>query len=161
MIIECVKCFKKFKVNSDLIPDEGRTIQCGSCNHVWFYKKNYTDNISIQSKKPSNDEILDFDIDIENEKSNIQKIAFKNKKNFKQNISKGKSIIKVDKSKSSFSLGKFLSYILVFIISFIAIMIILDTFKSPLYEIVPELELILFSFYEILKDIKLFLTDLF
>ena len=161
MIIECVKCFKKFKVNSDLIPDEGRTIQCGSCNHVWFYKKNYTDNISIQSKKPSNDEILDFDIDIEDEKSNIQKIAIKNKKNFKQNISKGKSIIKVDKSKSSFSLGTFLSYILVFIVSFIAIMIILDTFKSPLYEIVPELELILFSFYEILKDIKLFLTDLF
>tara|TARA_Y100001954_G_C15635744_1_gene515045 strand:- start:324 stop:809 length:486 start_codon:yes stop_codon:yes gene_type:complete len=161
MIIECVKCFKKFKVNSDLIPDEGRTIQCGSCNHVWFYKKNYTDNVSIQSKKPSNDEILDFDIDIEDEKSNIQKIAIKNKKNFKQNISKGKSIIKVDKSKSSFSLGTFLSYILVFIVSFIAIMIILDTFKSPLYEIVPELELILFSFYEILKDIKLFLTDLF
>ena len=160
MIIECVKCFKKFKVNSDLIPDEGRTIQCGSCNHVWFYKKNYTDNVSIQSKKPSNDEILDFDIDIEDEKSNIQKIAIKNKKNFKQNISKGKSIIKVDKSKSSFSLGTFLSYILVFIVSFIAIMIILDTFKSPLYEIVPELELILFSFYEILKDIKLFLIDL-
>ena len=24
---------------SDLIPSEGRTIQCGSCNHVWFYKK--------------------------------------------------------------------------------------------------------------------------
>ena len=40
MIIECVNCSKKFDVNSDLIPSNGRTIQCGSCGHVWFYKKN-------------------------------------------------------------------------------------------------------------------------
>ena len=39
MIIECIKCSKKFEVNSDLIPSEGRTIQCGSCGHVWFFKK--------------------------------------------------------------------------------------------------------------------------
>ena len=38
MIIECIKCIKKFEVNSELIPSEGRTIQCGSCNHIWFYK---------------------------------------------------------------------------------------------------------------------------
>ena len=30
---------KKFEVNSDLIPNEGRTIQCGSCNHTWFFNK--------------------------------------------------------------------------------------------------------------------------
>ena len=39
MIIECIKCSKKFEVNSDLIPSDGRTIQCGSCGHVWFFKK--------------------------------------------------------------------------------------------------------------------------
>ena len=39
MIIECVNCAKKFTINSELIPIEGRTIQCGSCNHVWFFKK--------------------------------------------------------------------------------------------------------------------------
>ena len=38
MIIECVNCNKKFEVNSELIPLQGRTIQCGSCNHIWFYK---------------------------------------------------------------------------------------------------------------------------
>ena len=38
MIIDCIKCDKKFEVNASLIPDGGRTIQCGSCNHVWFYK---------------------------------------------------------------------------------------------------------------------------
>ena len=38
MIIECVNCNKKFEVNSELIPRTGRTIQCGSCNHTWFFK---------------------------------------------------------------------------------------------------------------------------
>ena len=40
MIIQCINCGKKFDVNSDLIPNYGRTIQCGSCNHVWFYNPN-------------------------------------------------------------------------------------------------------------------------
>ena len=40
MIIECINCNKKFEVNSDLIPDTGRTIECGSCGHVWFFNKN-------------------------------------------------------------------------------------------------------------------------
>ena len=43
MIIECIKCSKKFEVNSDLIPSDGRTIQCGSCGHVWFFKKQKID----------------------------------------------------------------------------------------------------------------------
>ena len=38
MIIECVNCNKKFSVNDNLIPKEGRQIQCGSCDHIWFYK---------------------------------------------------------------------------------------------------------------------------
>ena len=38
MIIECINCSKIFEVNAELIPSSGRTIQCGSCNHVWFYK---------------------------------------------------------------------------------------------------------------------------
>ena len=40
MIIECINCNKVFEVNSELIPENGRTIQCGSCNHIWFYKHN-------------------------------------------------------------------------------------------------------------------------
>ena len=39
MIIECINCQKKFSVDSELIPSEGRTIQCGSCEHIWFFKK--------------------------------------------------------------------------------------------------------------------------
>ena len=38
MIITCPNCNKKFKIYNSLIPDEGRDLQCGSCNHVWLYK---------------------------------------------------------------------------------------------------------------------------
>ena len=40
MIIECICGKKKFEVNSDLIPNTGRTIQCGSCEKVWFFDPN-------------------------------------------------------------------------------------------------------------------------
>ena len=50
MIITCVNCNKKFNVNSDLIPEDGRTIQCGSCNHVWFFKKDLKEKLEIQKK---------------------------------------------------------------------------------------------------------------
>ena len=54
----------------------------------------------------------------------------------------------------------FFSYILVFIISFIGLMIFVDTFQKPLFSFFPRLELILFNFYEVLKDIQLFIKDL-
>ncbi len=40
MIVTCEKCSKKFNIDDNLIPDEGRELQCGSCNYKWFYKKN-------------------------------------------------------------------------------------------------------------------------
>ena len=49
MIIECINCNKVFEVNSELIPENGRNIQCGSCNHVWFYNPKISD-----SKKEKN-----------------------------------------------------------------------------------------------------------
>ena len=57
MIIQCIKCSKKFEVRSDLIPQNGRTIQCGSCDHIWFYKIDQETKISSideLSKKISN-----------------------------------------------------------------------------------------------------------
>ena len=40
MIITCPCKKKKFEIDAALIPDEGRTLRCGSCDEVWFYKKN-------------------------------------------------------------------------------------------------------------------------
>ena len=52
MIIQCIKCSKKFEVRSDLIPQNGRTIQCGSCNHIWFFKFE-EQNVSIDNNQTS------------------------------------------------------------------------------------------------------------
>ena len=38
MIIDCINCNKKFNVDADLIPKQGRQIQCGSCEHIWHFK---------------------------------------------------------------------------------------------------------------------------
>ena len=49
MIIKCINCNKKFNVNQNLIPEHGRLIECGSCNHVWHYNTEnlITDPIAI------------------------------------------------------------------------------------------------------------------
>jgi len=151
MIIVCVNCDKKFNVNSELIPDEGRTIQCGSCNHVWFFNKNDPITNKIKRPTPKKDKLL----------SKPQKtIPKKEKKSaIYSNNNKGSEIIEY-KPKSTFTFSKFLSYILVGIITIVGFVIILDTFKSSLYVFFPNLEFLLFSFYETLKDVELFVKDL-
>ena len=44
MIITCPCKKKKFEIDAALIPDEGRTLKCGSCDEVWFYKNSSTFN---------------------------------------------------------------------------------------------------------------------
>ena len=39
MIITCDNCQKKFEIDQDLIPENGRLLQCSACNHKWFFKK--------------------------------------------------------------------------------------------------------------------------
>ena len=56
--------------------------------------------------------------------------------------------------------SKFFSYLLVLIISLGALIILLDTLKTPLINVFPGLEVLLFNLYETLKDIKLFIIDL-
>ena len=148
MIIDCINCNKKFEVNSELIPSDGRTIQCGSCNHIWFFRKPTDDNI-------------DFSIPDDNKKNHIfteKRAALSEEINIKEK--NNNEIKKIDNKRSNFSFGKLLSYILVLIISFVALIIIIDTFKVLLYEYFPKLELIMFNFFEIFKDIKLFIKDL-
>ena len=55
---------------------------------------------------------------------------------------------------------KILNYLLVVIISFIALVILLDTFKGPLSGFLPGLENVLQNLNETLKDIFLFFKDL-
>ena len=152
MIIECINCSKIFDVNSDLIPSTGRTIQCGSCNHVWFFNPNKVNlkiNEEIQPK---------ISIPINNKK--IKDIKPKKKTEQLNKTEKKKFEVTKYQAKSSFNITKFLSYILVSIISFVALIILIDTFKSVLYVVFPGLELMIFSLFETLKDIQLFIKDL-
>ena len=151
MIIECINCNKKFEVNSDLIPKEGRNIQCGSCNHLWFFEKNNQINLeNIKTKEVS--------IPLKRKKNiNLKKKIFSNNVGF--DSGQKTALVKFEKN-SDFTISKFLSYILVSIISFITFVIFLDTFKSPLYNYFPNLEFLLFNFYETVVDISLFIKDL-
>ena len=151
MIIECINCNKKFEVNSDLIPKEGRNIQCGSCNHLWFFEKNNQINLeNIKTKEVS--------IPLKRKKNiNLKKKIFSNNVGF--DSGQKTALVKFEKN-SDFTISKFLSYILVSIISFITFVIFLDTFKSPLYNYFPNLEFLLFNFYETIVDISLFIKDL-
>ena len=144
MIINCPCGEKSFEVDSNLIPNNGRMLQCGICEKKWFFNINH---LEIKDKKKSN-----FD---KNEIINPKKKDF-NKKDI---ATKGSEIIKY-KSKSNFTFFRFLSYLLVTIISFVGLILLLDTFKSELSFIYPNLESLLFSLYETLKDIKLFAKDL-
>ena len=153
MIIECINCHKKFVVNSDLIPTEGRNIQCGSCNHLWFFKPDI-----IQKKIPEKLVNIDSDIELYKDDKFINDRT-ENKKE-KKIDNKKYQLTKYNK-KSNFTFTKFLSYLVVSIISFIALIVIIDTFEKPLYSNFPVLELIMFNLFETLIDVKLFVKDLF
>ena len=63
MIITCPNCNKQFKIDNSLIPDEGRDLQCGSCNHIWFYNIQEKNNEVLELKQ----EIISEDIETKNE----------------------------------------------------------------------------------------------
>ena len=54
----------------------------------------------------------------------------------------------------------FLNLTIVFIISFVALVILLDTFKNIISKIFPNLEFLLYNLYETIIDIVLFIGDL-
>ena len=163
MIIDCINCSKKFVVNASLIPDNGRTIQCGSCNHVWFYKPKIDlskNQIKTEISSPKSNDIvsennkddtLNKKLSKTEETSNLENVA-NTEPSSDELINKNK--------KTSFNISKFLSYFLVFLITFIALIIVLDTFKSPLSSIIPGLEIFLYNFFETLKDLYLFIKNL-
>ena len=162
MIITCPSCKKKFNIDINLIPAEGRNLQCGSCDRVWFYKKEdpipeplkINESIAIKEKEDSDklndnetkDQILKQPVE-ENKKAKSELSAINETERKSEVIKKTQS-------------GKFFSYLIVFIISLGALIILLDTLKTPLINIFPGLEVLLFNLYETLKDIKLFIIDL-
>ena len=154
MIISCPACKKKFEIDSNLIPKDGRNLQCGSCLNVWFYKleKNILD---LEIKDNATDLNEDNNDIIIKEDKNKEISTTKNKDSENR---KDKALVKYEK-KTKLSLINLIGYFFVLILSFVALLIILDTFEPLLLRIFPNLELILFNFYETLLDIYLFIKD--
>ena len=162
MIIECINCNKKFNVDADLIPKQGRQIQCGSCEHIWHFKiesslkeplilddENNQKNISIAKDTKE----ITESINVENPKKLLKDNEIYKDNKIQENITIENNI-KISK------ISNFFAYLLVILISFVALIILLDTLKSPLINVFPGLEIVLFNLFETLKDIKLFIIDL-
>ncbi len=142
MIISCEKCNKKFELSEELVPDEGRLLQCGSCSYKWHYIPKKT-------------------IKLVNEIDQVSSSKQKFKKIKKKIINENNEILKnqeiVPDEKKEIGL---LSITIVTIVSLIALLVILDTFKIYIVSFIPNIDFYLSSLYESLKDIFLFFKDL-
>jgi len=141
MIITCNQCDKKFEIESSLITDNGRLLQCGSCNHKWFFKKNVSSEIL---KSP-----LLYEEKFEDKINVSLNGPIKSEKNiiYKEKLSK----------KNNFIFFKTLSVICITIIAFIVLM---DTLKEPISLFIPNIDLIMQDLYETFHDVYLFFKDL-
>ena len=142
MIISCEKCDKKFQISDELIPQSGRLLQCGSCSYQWHYTP------KIKIKKQTIIEETKISTPIIEEKINTEKVT--KSKNTEINL-------ETKKNKKTVGI---LSYIIVLIISLIALIVLADTFKLFLKSFIPNIDSYLLSLYESLTDIFLFLKDL-
>ncbi len=152
MIIVCPCDQKSFNIDDKLIPKEGRLVKCGVCNHTWFFKP--SENIEKKQDAATPDTTI-------NEEENKEFLRVKrNNETIKSKVDKTKEnkkylpAIKREKSKN------FSKLFLVFLITIIAIVILIDTFKVPLSYIVPNINFYLDNLYQSLIDIKLFTLNL-
>ena len=163
MIISCPECNKRFNIDQNLIPEDGRLLQCSNCMHKWHFiiKKNdeiieepikseeaiIENNNEEKKVNPSQEFIPIKDETIEKELKKDQKIINKVKKKEQKREKKDKPI-------------KLLNMIIVIIISVAALIIIIDTFRIELSKYMPFLNPMLNSFYAIIADINSFIKDL-
>ncbi len=152
MIISCDKCNKKFEIADKLIPDAGRLLQCGSCLNKWHYVPENKIVLTDQVKESENTNQRSNEIIKSPTKIKVKK----NKKIINTDIVKPKEQpTKVKKERIGI-----ISYILVGIITLMAIVILIDTFKLQLSGLIPNIDFYLVSLYETLNDIFLFFKDL-
>ena len=176
MIIKCDNCNKSFDIDSSLIPEKGRLLQCNACDHKWFFKKEIIEESvpivkikdialeptvyekDVRREEIENPKTIDLLERLSENTSVIKNISIQNNNETDQIVKYDKEpIIKISKNKKSYNI---LGITIVFIISFIAIIIVLDTFQKPISVIVPNIEFILYNLYETINDILLFISDL-
>ena len=169
MIIACPCGKKKFNLDINLIPADGRLLKCGSCSEVWHYKipsseqKIFHEINNLETNKPDfTPDKNNDDFPIENKDINPIKEEIKTKKTRKYNKkteSKSKELISV-KKEPEFSENKIIKKIFLILISIIAFILLLDTFKNQISIIFPGIINMSDSLYLVINDLKLFIKDL-
>ena len=152
MIIVCPSCGKNFNVREDQIPDKGRLLQCSNCKHEWFYTKN-TIPFDDKIDELSNDELTQESFGILDEEEDRRDEVFVEDKI--DELEKPKNNKKQKTTKFNF-----LNLLLVFIISFVAFILIVDTFIVQISEYIPFAEKYLDNLYQSIIDISLFFQNL-
>ena len=166
MIISCIKCSKKFSVDDKLIPELGRILECGSCSYQWHYIPVLVINKNTDTNKTEDiikkDELSILDKNPNENNLNNKKIipdlkdSNNDNKNLIPSLKNNDDLVVKNKQKKS----KFLNILLISIITFVGLIIILDTFRDKLSNIFPNLDLYLYSLYNTFTDIFLFITIL-
>jgi len=154
MIVQCNNCHKKFDLDANLIPEEGRLLQCSACNNTWFFKKKKIETPQEVTKPEIQNNKEEETISPKNDDANSSE---KPSNDEIENVEVEKTIEPLPDKKNY----RILNILVVLIISFAAFIIIIDTFKTPLGKIVPNTELLLYNLYETFRDIGLFIRDLF
>ena len=150
MIIDCPCGKKKFNVKDELIPDKGRLLQCGECDREWFYSKNIN-RINETSVEIPDEELAQESFGIIEDKYDDD--VFEEDKTLE--LDKPKNTDKQKTKKINF-----FKLLLVCIISFVAFILIVDTFIVQISEYVPFAEKYLDNLYQSLIDISLFFQNL-
>ena len=162
MIIECPTCSKKFNIDEKLIPDEGRLLKCGNCEHTWFFKKEEKIKLDTETTKINQIEENKSEINIEPVDVPIKQTKKIRKKNSKKSSTKestSKELVSIDKSSISRE-NNIIKKIFLIIISIIAFILLIDTFKNQISVIFPGIVQMSDSLYQVINDLKLFIKDL-
>ena len=161
MIIECPACSKKFNIDEELIPDEGRLLKCGNCDHTWFYKRE--ENLKLETETIKINEIENkSELNVEPVDVTVKQTKQKRKKISKKTTtieSTSKELVSFDKSSVSRE-NKIIKKIFLIIISIIAFILLIDTFKNQISVIFPGILKMSDSLYLVINDLKLFIKDL-
>ena len=153
-------------------------LQCNSCNQKWFFKKEIVNEpiAAIKINKPAKETEIHKEEEVklsETERpETIELLDRKIKNDFvvekistnkdKNNINKDKKDdqdLKITNPKSK-KKSNILSLIIILVISFVALIIVYDTFQCPISKIFPNIEFLLYNLYETINDVQLFLKDL-
>ncbi|MDC3020175.1 zinc-ribbon domain-containing protein [Candidatus Pelagibacter sp.] len=162
MIIECPACSKKFNIDEKLIPDDGRLLKCGNCDHTWFFKEE--ENIKLEAETTNLNEIKENKSKINTEPfeepiKQTKKIRKKISKKSSTKESTSKELVSIDKSSVSRE-NNIIKKIFLVIVSIIAFILLLDTFKNQISVIFPGILKMSDSLFLVINDLKLFIKDL-